>query len=52
MSKYVNADEVIEVIKSYGKGAIEDGLETLDPVEDIVLLAKAIDWIPGIEVVE
>ena len=37
---YIEREKVVKLIKNYGKGAIEDGLKTLDPVDDIVLLEK------------
>lgn len=49
---YIERDKVVELIKNYGKGAIEDGLRTLDPVDDIVSLAKGVDLIPTADVVE
>lgn len=52
MSEYIEREKVKEVIKDYGKGAIEDGQQTLDPVDDILLLHGAIDMIPTADVVE
>lgn len=49
---YIEREKVVELIKNYGKGAIEDGLKTLDPVDDIVLLEKGVDLIPAADVVE
>ena len=49
---YIERDKVVELIKNYGKGAIEDGLRTLDPVDDIVFLAKGVDLIPTADVAE
>lgn len=52
MARYIDADKAIELIKNYGKGAISDGLTTLDAVDDIVYLAKGVDLIPTADVVE
>ena len=52
MTEYIEREKVKEVIKDYGKGAIEDGQQTLDPVDDILLLHGAIDMIPTADVVE
>ena len=52
MPRYIDADKAEEFIKSYGKGAISDGQTMLDPVDDIILLAKGIDLIPTADVVE
>lgn len=45
MGEYISRNAVITTIKNYGKGAIADGMKTLDPVDDIVALAKAIEWL-------
>ncbi len=53
MSKeYIERSKVIEVIKNYGKGAIEDGQKTLDPVDDILLIQGAVGMIRSANVVE
>ena len=52
MARYIDADKVTELIKNYGKGAISDGQKTLDPVDDIIMLAKAVELIPTADVVE
>lgn len=49
---YIDREKVKELIRNYGKGAIEDDIKVLDPVDDIVLIAKAIDLIPTADVVE
>lgn len=49
---FIEREKVTEVIRNYGKGAIEDGQATLDPVDDIVLLIKAVDFIPTADVEE
>lgn len=50
--EYIERSKVIEVIKDYGKGAIEDGQKTLDPVDDIILLQGAIKMIHCADVTE
>lgn len=52
MPRYIDADEAVKRIKDYGKAAIDDGRRTLDPVDDIVSLAKGIDMIPAADVQE
>ena len=52
MSDYISRKTVIELIKNFGKGAIDDGQKHLDPVDDIILLANAVDLIPAADVVE
>lgn len=52
MSRYIDADKAVEMIKNYGKGAISDGYKSLDPVDDIVYLAQGIDMIPTADVAE
>ena len=49
---YIEREKVAEMIKNYGKNAIDDGLKTLDPIDVIVLLAKFVDSIPTADVVE
>lgn len=46
MAEYIDKRKVIELIKNYGKGAIADGVKSLDPVDDIIYLAKGVDMIP------
>ena len=50
MAEYIEREKVKELIKNFGKGAIEDGYKTLDPIDDIVLLASAVDLIPSVDV--
>lgn len=50
--EYIERSKVIEVIKDYGKNAIEDGQKTLDPVDDILLLVGAVNMIPAAVLVE
>ena len=45
MVEYISRNAVITTIKNYGKGAITEGMKTLDPVDDIVALAGAIEWL-------
>ena len=46
---YIEREKVIELINNFGKGAIEDGRYTLDSVDDIILLARAVDLIPTVD---
>ena len=50
MSEYIERETVNELICNYGKGAIEDGRKTLDPVDDIICLAKGLDLVPAADV--
>ena len=52
MAEYIEREKARELIKNFGKGAIEDGQTELDPVDDIILLAKGVDLIPTADVVE
>ncbi len=52
MIEYIEREAARELIKNYGKGAIEDGKKTLDPVDDIVSLARGVDLIPAADVKE
>ena len=49
---YIEREKAKELIKNFGKGAIEDGMKTLDPVDDIILLSSGVDLIPTADVVE
>ena len=49
---YIEREKAKELIKNFGKGAIEDGQYALDSVDDIILLASAVDLIPSVDVVE
>lgn len=49
---YIDREKVKQLIKNFGKGAIEDGQKALDPVDDIILLAAAVDLIHTDEVAE
>lgn len=44
--KYIEQSAVIEAIKNFGKGAIDNGKYSLDTVDDILLLVKVIEEIP------
>lgn len=52
MPEYIERNKAKEYIKNYGKGAITDGMKSLDPVDDIILLANGVDLIPTADVVE
>ena len=43
MAEYVEKEAMRETIRTYGKDAIEDGRQTLDPVDDIITLAGLVD---------
>ena len=49
---YIEREKAKELIKNFGKGAIEDGQYALDSVDDIILLASAVDLIPSVDAVE
>lgn len=49
---YIEREKARELIINFGKGAIEDGMKTLDPVDDIILLSRGVDLIPTADVVE
>lgn len=49
---YIEREKARELIKNFGKGAIEDGMKTLDPVDDIILLSSGVDLIPTADVAE
>lgn len=50
--RLIYADQAELLIKNYGKGAIADGIRTLDPVDDIVSLARGVELIPTVDAVE
>lgn len=50
--EYIEREKVVEVIKNFAKGAIEDGQSTLDPVDVSFLLVKAVEYIPAADVAE
>lgn len=41
-----DVDALKEQIKNYGKKAIENGIQTLDPVDDIVKITELVDLVP------
>ncbi len=47
MKDYIEREKAIELVKNYGKGAISDGMKTLDPVDDIVAIVKGFDLLPA-----
>lgn len=47
MAEYTEREAAVKVVKDYGKGAISDGMKSLDPVDDIVMLVKALEFIPA-----
>ena len=50
MAEYINRDTVITVLKNFGKGCIEDGKTTFNPVDDTVFLVNAMKDIPTADV--
>ena len=50
--EYIEREKAVEIIKSYGKDAISKGKNTLDPVDDIILLANEVSMIPAADAVE
>lgn len=51
MKKYIECEKAIELVKNYGKGAISDGMKSLDPVDDIIAIVKGFDLLPGANVI-
>ena len=49
---YIEREKARELIINFCKGAIEDGMKTLDPVDDIILLSSGVDLIPAADVAE
>lgn len=49
---YIDAEKLKEHILNYGKGAVADGYEALDPVDDIIAIANIVDFMPAADVVE
>lgn len=45
--RLIYAEQAKTLIKNYGMGAISDGRQMLDPVDDIILLAGGVDLIPA-----
>lgn len=50
MADFISREAAIKVIQDYGKGAISDGMTALDPVDDIVSLARAMEWLDAADV--
>ena len=50
MTDFISREAAIKVIQDYGKGAISDGMTALDPVDDIVSLARAMEWLDAADV--
>lgn len=50
MMALIEQEKAIELIESYGKDAVNDGLKELDPVKDIKILADAVKLIPIVDV--
>lgn len=52
LKEYIEREKARELIENYGKNAIDSGRWSLDPVDDIIALAKGVDKIPSADVVE
>lgn len=50
--EYIEREKARELIDNYGKNAVDLGRWSLDPVDDIIALAKGVDKIPTADVVE
>lgn len=50
--EYIEREKARELIDNYGKNAVDLGRWSLDPVDDIIALAKGVDKIPSSDVVE
>lgn len=50
MEKYIKVSEIHNAILNYGKEAINAGKKILDPINDIVSLARLTYFLPSIEV--
>lgn len=50
MAEYIEREAARTLIKNYGKGAVDDGMKTLDPVDDIISLAGGVELIPAADV--
>lgn len=50
MAEYIEREAARTLIKNFGKGAISDGRRELDAVDDIILLASAVEWLPAADV--
>lgn len=51
MAEYIERDAARTLIKNFGKGAIDGGRMELDAVDDIILLASAVECLPAADVV-
>ena len=51
MAEYIEREAVCTLIKNFGKGAISDGRMELDAVDDIILLASAVECLSAADVV-
>mgnify|MGYP002709852353 CR=1 FL=1 len=51
MSKYIDRESAISLIKQYGHDAIDGGRYSLDTVDDLVELANRIEALPSADVV-
>ena len=47
MAEYIERKAARALIKNFGKGAISDGRMELDAVDDIILLASAVECLPA-----
>ena len=50
MAEYIERKAARALIKNFGKGAISDGRMELDAVDDIILLASAVECLPAADV--
>lgn len=50
MPKYIDSEKIREAIKNYGKGAVNDGIKSLDVVDDIINIAALVDYLPAADV--
>ncbi len=49
MTRYIDADKVVDAIKSYGKRAIDNNIRSLDPIDDIIEIVKTIDYLAEVK---
>ena len=50
MKQYIERQAVIKTIQAYGGRALIDGVKALDPVDDIVEIARELDAMPAAKV--
>lgn len=50
MAEYIEREAARTLIKNFGKGAISDDRRELDAVDDIILLASAVECLPAADV--